>query len=70
MVMEPDVLALTLDEAMAACAKAHIDVNVVITRSSRQFIPGDARVVRFVMLNEVNMVLTVACEQKGEGGVI
>lgn len=68
--MVPDVLALTLDEALAACEKAYIDVNIVITRPTRDFIPGDARVVRFVMINETNGVLTVACEQKGEGGVV
>lgn len=68
--MVPDVLALTLDEALAACAKAHIDVNVVITRPTREFNPGNARVVRFIMLNEFNIILTVACEQKKEGGVI
>lgn len=67
--MKLDVLALTLDEALVECAEAGIITEVVITRPTREFIPGEARVVRCVRLSEKKLVLTAAYEQKGEGGV-
>ncbi|MEW5953541.1 MAG: hypothetical protein AB1815_07335 [Bacillota bacterium] len=67
--MKPDVLALTLNEALIACAEAGIKADVVITRPTRGFVPGEARVVRCIRLSETELVLTVAFEQKGEGGV-
>ena len=50
--MKPDVLALTLNEALIECAEAGINADVVITRPTREFIPGEARVVRWIRLSE------------------
>lgn len=65
---KPNVLALILDEALARCADAGWDVEVVYTRAPGDAPQGKARVIRFKEVSLGKGVLTVAREQGMKGG--
>jgi hypothetical protein len=61
-VKEPDILALTLEEALSYCTESGWDVEVVLTKAPGYSSEGRPRVLRFCQISPGKGVLTVARE--------
>ncbi len=59
---QPDVLALTLDEAIVHCNEIGWDVKIIYTKAPGDQSQGRPRVLRFLQTSPGRGVLTVARE--------
>ncbi|WP_041274586.1 hypothetical protein [Desulforamulus reducens] len=67
--MMPDVLGYELNNALSLLRNCGFDVTVAITRPHRGMPDGNKRVVKMELTSSKCVVLTVAFEEKGKGGV-
>lgn len=67
--MIPDVLGYKLDDALSLLENNGFKVTLVITKPTRGNPDGAKRVVNLKIMENDSAVITVACEEKGKGGV-
>ncbi|SHF22972.1 hypothetical protein [Desulforamulus putei] len=67
--MIPDVLGYRLNDAVSLLKNSGYKVTVVITDPPGGSPGGPERVVRLEAKGSDEVVLTVACEEKGKGGI-
>ncbi|GAB6157606.1 hypothetical protein JCM39194_08060 [Desulfotomaculum varum] len=66
--MIPDVLGYRLDDAVSLLHKQGCQASVIITGPPRRSPDGLKRVVKMQAQGD-RVILTVACEEKGKGGI-
>lgn len=67
--MIPDVLGYRLDDALSLLENSGFEVTLVVTKPARGNPDGVKRVVKLEIAKKDSVVITVACEEKGKGGV-
>jgi len=65
-----DVLGFVLDDALNTLGKDEQDVTIIMTKPPRGNPDGPGRVVKAEKDHTGKVVLTVACEERGKGGVL
>ncbi|CCO09442.1 PASTA domain-containing protein [Desulforamulus hydrothermalis] len=66
--MIPDVLGYRLDDALSLLQKQGCRTSVIMTGPPRRNPDGLKRVVKMQTQGD-QVILTVACEEKGKGGI-
>ena len=67
--MIPDILGYKLDDALSLLESSGYEVSVVITKPTRGMPEGVQRVVKIEEKSNKIVVITVAREENGKGGV-